>query len=101
MSCYISSNNNRAFVALESTYGTVATVTGENRIPLIKLAARQTPVTSKRRDKTGSRTFYRAAESSTQRHYVPVEHVHDKLGRTRLQHLAMDHYSKLRWVVLR
>src|SRR5678815_2631917 len=57
MSCYISSNNNRAFVALEPTYGTIAAVTAENRIPLVKFAARQTPVASKRRDKTGSRTF--------------------------------------------
>jgi hypothetical protein len=38
-------------------YGTIAAVTAENRIPLVRLAARQTPVTSKRRDKTGSRTF--------------------------------------------
>lgn len=57
MSCYISSNNNRAFVALESAYGVIASVAGENRIPLVKLAARQTPVVSNRRDKTGSRTF--------------------------------------------
>jgi len=57
MSCYISSNNERAYVALESTYGEVASVTGQNRIPLIKLGAKQVPVLTGRRDKTGSRTF--------------------------------------------
>lgn len=57
MSCYISSNNNRAYVALETAYGDIASATGANRIPLVKLAARQTPVQPNRRDKTGSRTF--------------------------------------------
>jgi hypothetical protein len=57
MSCYISSNNERVYVALESTYGQVASVTGQNRIPLIKLGAKQVPVATGRRDKTGSRTF--------------------------------------------
>jgi hypothetical protein len=57
MSCYISSNNERVYVALESTYGQVASVTGQNRIPLIKLGAKQIPVATGRRDKTGSRTF--------------------------------------------
>jgi hypothetical protein len=57
MSCYISSNNNRVFVALEPVYGTVPGITGANRIPLVKLTARQTPEQTGRRDKTGSRTF--------------------------------------------
>jgi hypothetical protein len=57
MSCYISSNNNRFFVALEQTYGAVASITGANRIPAVKLEARQRPVVNERRDKTGSRTF--------------------------------------------
>jgi hypothetical protein len=57
MSCYISSNNNRAFVALETEYGTVAPITGANRIPLVKLRAKQVPDVPGRRDKTGSRTF--------------------------------------------
>ena len=57
MSCYISSNNERVYVALENTYGQVASVTGQNRIPLIKLGAKQIPVATGRRDKTGSRTF--------------------------------------------
>ena len=57
MSCYISSNNNRAYVGLESAYGTVPAVTGANRIPLVKLTAKQVPETTSRRDKTGTRTF--------------------------------------------
>jgi hypothetical protein len=57
MSCYISSNNNRFYVALESAYGSVPVITGQNRIPGVKLAARQVPEQSSRRDKSGSRTF--------------------------------------------
>ena len=57
MACYISSNNNRAYVGLESTYGEVGTITEANRIPLVKLGARQVPEQTGRRDKTGSRTF--------------------------------------------
>lgn len=57
MSCYVSSNNNRVYASLEASYGQVAALTALNRIPLIKLGARQTPVQTGRRDKTGSRTF--------------------------------------------
>jgi len=57
MSCYISSNNNRVYVALETNYGEVAAVTEGNRIPLVKLEARQVGEVTRRRDKTGSRTF--------------------------------------------
>ncbi|HEV2198543.1 MAG TPA: hypothetical protein VGR73_01885 [Bryobacteraceae bacterium] len=57
MSCNISSNNNRFYVALESTYGIVPPITAQNRIPAVKLAARQVLEQSSRRDKTGSRTF--------------------------------------------
>ena len=57
MSCYISSNNNRMYVALESSYGQAAAITGANRIPTVKLTARQAPEQTSRRDKTGSRTF--------------------------------------------
>jgi hypothetical protein len=55
--CYISSNNNRVYVSLETAYGTVPAVTTQNRIPLVKLAAKQVPEQTGRRDKTGSRTF--------------------------------------------
>jgi hypothetical protein len=57
MSCYISSNNNRVYVALESSYGQAAGITGTNRIPIVKLTARQVQDQMGRRDKTGSRTF--------------------------------------------
>lgn len=57
MACYISSNNNRAYVALETNYGDVGAITEANRIPLVKLGARQVPEQTGRRDKTGSRTF--------------------------------------------
>jgi hypothetical protein len=57
MSCYISSNNERIYVALESTYGDVPTITALNRIPLVKLTAKQAPEQTSRSDKTGSRTF--------------------------------------------
>ncbi len=57
MSCYISSNNERIYVALESTYGDVPTITALNRIPLVKLTAKQVPEQTSRSDKTGSRTF--------------------------------------------
>ncbi|MEQ1947930.1 MAG: hypothetical protein ABL995_12120 [Bryobacteraceae bacterium] len=57
MSCYVSSNNNRFYVGLESTYGTVPAITSQNRIPAVKLGARQVLEQTSRRDKTGSRTF--------------------------------------------
>ncbi len=55
--CYISSNNNRVYVGLETSYGSVPVVTTQNRIPLVKLTAKQVPEQTSRRDKTGSRTF--------------------------------------------
>ena len=57
MSCYISSNNNRFYAALESAYGAVPAIIGTNRIPALKLRAKQVPEQTGRRDKTGSRTF--------------------------------------------
>jgi hypothetical protein len=57
MSCYISSNNNRFYVALEPTFGNVPNITGQNRIPGVRLTTKQVPEQTVRRDKTGSRTF--------------------------------------------
>ena len=57
MPSYISSNANRFYVALESAYGQVASVTSANRIPALKLAVQQRLDNAERRDKTGSRTF--------------------------------------------
>ena len=57
MSCYISSNNERIYCALESAYGVIPTITGSNRIPAMKMKAKQVPEQTSRKDKTGSRTF--------------------------------------------
>ena len=57
MSCYISSNENRLYTALETAYGEVVAITAANRIAAIKLSTKQELETAERRDKTGSRTF--------------------------------------------
>jgi hypothetical protein len=54
---YISSNANRWYCAQESAYGQVPSITAENRIPAVKLTARQQREKSQRKDKTGSRTW--------------------------------------------
>ncbi len=54
---YISSNENRFYVALEQSYGLVSASSAFNRIPAIKLTARQQRERVDRKDKTGSRTF--------------------------------------------
>jgi hypothetical protein len=54
---YISSNANRFYTALESAYGSVATITAGSRIPAVKLTVRNQLETTSRKDKTGSRTF--------------------------------------------
>jgi hypothetical protein len=57
MSCYISSNANRLYTALESLYGQVPAITAANRISAVKLTAKQDLEKATRKDKTGSRTF--------------------------------------------
>jgi hypothetical protein len=57
MPSYISSNANRFYTALESTFGVVASITAADRIPAVKLGIRQQLDGGQRRDKTGSRTF--------------------------------------------
>lgn len=54
---YISSNNNRFYVALEQNYGAVAPIASQNRISAVKLTIQQRPEKAERKDKTGSRTF--------------------------------------------
>jgi hypothetical protein len=54
---YILSNDNRFYVALEQSYGVAATVSASNRIPAVKLTAKQQTEKVRRADKTGSRTF--------------------------------------------
>src|SRR5215467_9985965 len=57
MSSYISSNANRFYTALESSFAKVGSITAANRIPAVKLGVQQKVETGTRRDKTGSRTF--------------------------------------------
>ena len=57
MSCYISSNNERIYCGLEASYGVIPAITGADRIPALKLKAKQVPEQTSRKDKTGSRTF--------------------------------------------
>jgi hypothetical protein len=57
MACYISSNDNRFYAALEATYGAVAAVTAAQRFGGVRLSARQKVESPRRRDKTGTRTW--------------------------------------------
>ena len=57
MPVYISSNDNRFYCATELSYGQIAAITALNRIPSVKLSARQQQEVTSRKDKTGSRTF--------------------------------------------
>lgn len=57
MANYISSNDNRFYVAAESSLGTVAAITAANRIPAVRLGVRQRIERAERRDKSGGRTF--------------------------------------------
>lgn len=57
MSCYISSQENRFYAAVESGFGFAEPVTENDRFPALTLAARQTVRRPARKDKTGSRTF--------------------------------------------
>lgn len=57
MSCYVCSNNERIYCALESSYGSIPSITGSNRVPALKFKAKQTPEQTGRKDKTGTRTF--------------------------------------------
>jgi hypothetical protein len=54
---YVSSSENRCYVAIETSYGVAATVGISNRIPPVSLTATQKTERGQRRDKTGSRTF--------------------------------------------
>ena len=57
MPTYISSNANRFYSAIETTYGHAAAVTAANRFPAVRLQAQQLLEHGKRLDKTGTRTF--------------------------------------------
>ena len=64
MGSYISSNANRFYAAIESTYGQAAMVTAQNRFPAVYLRAQQLLERGKRLDKTGTRTFLGTSPSS-------------------------------------
>ncbi len=58
MACgYVSSNNNRLYVAQELSYGQVSTITSSNRFPSVTLTAKQQLLRPRRKDKTGTRTY--------------------------------------------
>ena len=57
MPSYVSSSENRCYVALETSYGVAAGVGSGNRIPPVSLTATQKTERGQRKDKTGSRTF--------------------------------------------
>jgi hypothetical protein len=57
MSGFIASNSNRFYCATEAQYGRAATISAANRFPAVKMQAHQAMLASRRRDKTGSRTF--------------------------------------------
>jgi len=64
MSSYISSSNNRFYVAAESAYGVASAIQGRHRISAVRLKARQEQVQADRRDKTGSRSYAGAPPGS-------------------------------------
>jgi hypothetical protein len=57
MARYISSNENRFYVALETAYGKAGAITAAARIPALKLTVQQQQETPERKDKTGSRSY--------------------------------------------
>lgn len=57
MSCYISTKQNRFYVAIEDRFGQVAPIEGATRVPAVRLVARQELERIERRDKIGGRTF--------------------------------------------
>jgi hypothetical protein len=61
MNTYISSNANRLYAAIENSYGAASFVTTANRFPTKGLRAHQTVQTSRRLDKTGTRTYLGAS----------------------------------------
>ena len=57
MASYISSNDNRFYVAPEAAYGQVSMLSARSRIPAVKLTTKQQLEKANRKDKTGTRTF--------------------------------------------
>jgi hypothetical protein len=57
MSCYISTNQNRFYAVAEPAFGQVVAPTASQRLPAVRLEARQELERIARRDKIGGRTF--------------------------------------------
>lgn len=57
MACYVSSNGNRLYAVLETSFGRVPAAVTANRFAALRLTARQTLEALQRQDRTGSRTF--------------------------------------------
>jgi hypothetical protein len=57
MSCYISSNENRFYAGLETSYGHTPIIAGQNRLPAVKLSIKHAVEKIDRRDKVGGRSF--------------------------------------------
>jgi hypothetical protein len=57
MACYIGSNNNRVYAAIESSFGSAAAVSEANRLPVTRMQVRERRERGVRRDKTGGRTY--------------------------------------------
>lgn len=58
MAKYISTNDNRYYAVLESSFGQVPPIAATNRLPAVELQAHQQLQQFARRDKTGTRTFW-------------------------------------------
>ncbi len=67
MASYISSNANRFYAAVESTYAQAAAVTAANRFSAVRLQAGQVLERGKRLDKTGTRTYLGTSPYSRRR----------------------------------
>jgi hypothetical protein len=61
---YILSDANRFYVATEAQYGIPATISGQNRFQAAQLRCHQSQPESRRRDKTGARTYFGAATTA-------------------------------------
>ena len=97
MSCYISSNNERIYVALESTYGMVPAITIQNRIPLVKLTAKQVPEQTSRSDKTGTRTFVGLPNTIRENDELSTQHVDDGVDEPDRSSRVMGRCFRRRW----
>jgi hypothetical protein len=67
MANYIWSDANRFYVALENTYGTPALIAASNRFAAFSLECHQSLELTKRRDKTGARTYLGSSSTASRR----------------------------------